>query len=160
MKTKLKIILLAGLLPIIHLRSTAQDQAAMDKIESARIALITERLGLTPDQAQKFWPIYNEFIQKRRDISQALVRERQGLDMNKLSDEQSRRLNDMMLDAKQRQLDLEKTYSLRLQQVISAQQVIALRRAEEDFRRMIIERLQQRKMQQNRREQMMQKRGN
>ena len=38
------------------------------QIEAARIGMITERLGLSPDQAQRFWPMYNEFSQKRQQI--------------------------------------------------------------------------------------------
>ena len=35
-------------------------QNAKAKLDAARIALITERLNLTPDQAQAFWPLYND----------------------------------------------------------------------------------------------------
>ena len=41
----------------------------LEKIETARIALISERLELTPEQAEKFWPIYREFGNKRKEIS-------------------------------------------------------------------------------------------
>ena len=43
-------------------------QDAKAKLEAARIALITERLGLTPEQAQEFWPVYNEYGEQRRQI--------------------------------------------------------------------------------------------
>ncbi len=33
------------------------DPKAREKVEAARIALITNRLGLSPGQAEKFWPI-------------------------------------------------------------------------------------------------------
>jgi hypothetical protein len=78
--------------------------------------------------------------------------------MDNLTEEQSKRLMDMAMDVKQRQLDLEKVYSQRLGQVISTQQIFSLRKAEEDFRRMILEKLEERKMQQRRQEQMMQRR--
>src|SRR6478609_4899475 len=47
-----------------------QNEHAKEKIKAARIGLITQRLGLTPEQAEKFWPIYNEFTQKRTDLRQ------------------------------------------------------------------------------------------
>jgi len=34
-----------------------RDENAKDKIKAARIGLITQRLNLTPEQAEKFWPI-------------------------------------------------------------------------------------------------------
>ncbi len=167
MKLFLKFITLLIFLPILASPALAQDsipaiqnKTAMEKIQSARIALISSRLNLTPAQAQKFWPIYNEYLSKRRAIQQQLLTERQGVDLNNLSEEQSKKLMDQSLDLKQQMVDLEKDYSQRLQQVITAQQILELRQAEQDFRRMIIERLQQRRMQQMRREQMLQRRDN
>ena len=137
-----------------------RNKEAMEKIQSARIALITSRLGLTPEQAQKFWPIYNEYIEKRRGFMRELNQDRQGANPGNLTDQQSQQLMDQSMKIKQQMLDLEKDYSQRLQKVITSQQMLELRKAEQDFRRMIIERLQQRKMQQMRREQMMQRRDN
>ena len=49
-----------------------QDQKVRDKIEAARIAYITDQLQLTPGEAEKFWPIYREFAERRREIRQQL----------------------------------------------------------------------------------------
>src|SRR6476660_7690060 len=46
------------------------DPKAKEKINAARIAYITERLGLTPEEAEKFWPVYREYSQKRKEIRQ------------------------------------------------------------------------------------------
>ena len=32
-----------------------------EKIQSLKIAFITQKLQLTPDEAQKFWPVYNQY---------------------------------------------------------------------------------------------------
>ena len=117
----------------------------MEKIQSARIGLITQRLNLTPEQAQKFWPVYNEYIQKKHELRQEIVASRQDVDRKNLSDEESRKVMDRSMDIKQKMLDLEKEYSIRLQQVITPQQILELYKAEEDFRRMILQRLQERR---------------
>ena len=49
-----------------------QDQKVRDKIEAARIAYITDQLQLTPGEAEKFWPIYREFAERRRGIRQQM----------------------------------------------------------------------------------------
>ncbi|MFM7194900.1 MAG: hypothetical protein ACKOYP_09010, partial [Bacteroidota bacterium] len=41
---------------------------ARERIDAARAAVITERLGLTPEQAEKFWPIYHEFANRRQEL--------------------------------------------------------------------------------------------
>jgi hypothetical protein len=131
------------------------NQDAKSKLEAARIALITDRLGLSPNQAQKFWPIYNEYAEQRRMIQQEFRNARKGLDMNKLTEEQSRRLVKARMAGKQKQLNLETKYSDRLMNVINTRQLMALKKAEDDFRAMIIRRIEQRKRQQMQRDQMM-----
>lgn len=32
-----------------------------DRLESIQIAFITKELSLSPDEAQRFWPVYNEY---------------------------------------------------------------------------------------------------
>ncbi|MFN7600376.1 MAG: hypothetical protein ACK5R0_03145, partial [Bacteroidota bacterium] len=40
-----------------------QDPKVREKIQAARIALISEKVKLTPALAEKFWPIYREFAE-------------------------------------------------------------------------------------------------
>ena len=151
-----KILIIALLLSgITVLGQNTGQQDARSKLEAARIALITDRLGLTPEQAQQFWPIYNEYAEQRRLIQQEFRDARKGLDMNKLTDEQGRSLMKVRMDGKQRQLNLETKYGDRLMDVINTRQLMALKKAEDDFRAMIIRRIEQRKQQQLQRDQML-----
>ena len=137
-----------------------QKEEALKKIESARIALITKRLDLTPEQAEKFWPLYNEFTKKRNAINRSFKSEKIKLDRPEASPEEKEKLLSLGLDTKQRQLDLEKEYSQKLQKVISTQQVIALRNAEKDFRKMLLDRVAQRRQQQQQRMEQFRERRN
>ena len=60
--------------------SQGQKTNAQEKLQAARIALITERLGLTPEQAQQFWPIYNEYAEQRRSLHREFKQARQAYD--------------------------------------------------------------------------------
>ncbi len=135
-----------------------QDKDALEKIERARIAMISERLDLTPKQAEQFWPIYREYISKRREMQQELRNTRNGVDPAKLSDEESKKVMAKALELKQKQLDLEKEYSERLTKVITSQQLIRLRNAEKDFQKELIRRIQSRQLNQAQREKLMQRR--
>lgn len=117
----------------------------MRKIKSAYIALVTERLELSPKQAEKFWPIYNEYVDKRQALKSRLDERRSQIDPKTASEEEKRSLIDLHLKLKEQEVDLERTYSDRMMRVISPEQLIKLRSAEEDFRRMLLERLQNRR---------------
>ena len=142
----------------ISIGSFAQNREAMKKIESARIALITERLGLTPAQAEKFWPVYREYNMERREIRQQFRNARLGLDMKNLSEEQSKELVQKGMEMKQKELNLEKEYSGRLTEVISTQQLFRLKNAEKDFQQMLLKRIQDQRLRQDQNQKMMQRR--
>ena len=102
--------------------------------------------------------MYNEYNQQRRALVQEMQEVRKGMDMNNLTEEQSRQLMDLGLKMKERQLGLEKQYSKQMTDVITNQQMLSLRKAEEDFRKMLIQRLEERKRQQMQMDQMKQRR--
>ncbi len=153
--------ILTGLLLLLSFALTAQDEEmnpqqidpkAREKMEAARIALITERLGLTPDQAEKFWPIYREFTQKRLELRNEFRQRQMSLDPAHPDQKKQEELINFGLQLKQKELDIEKDYSGRIMQVITAQQLLSLRKAEQDFRQMILNRLQERRALQQRKE--------
>lgn len=128
-----------------------QDPKVQEKIKSLRIAYISDKLGLTPEQAEKFWPVYREFIDKRKELRMEFAKTRQ--EFKDQTPEQAKEAQvNLGLELKQRELDLEKDYSGRLMKIITAQQMLNLRKAEVDFQRIILQQIQQRRMMQQRNE--------
>jgi len=71
MKT-LKPYFILSLLFIIGISAFAQDsQTKSEKeqeIKYQKIAFFTDKIGLTPEEAQVFWPVYNEYWAKKNKI--------------------------------------------------------------------------------------------
>jgi hypothetical protein len=128
-----------------------EDPKAQERIQSLRIAYITERLGLTTEQAEKFWPIYREYSQERRRLNEEMREARRQLD--RPNPEKEQQLVELGLQLRERELKLDREYAGRLREVISAQQILNLQRAEGDFRNLIMQQIQQRREMQQRREQ-------
>jgi hypothetical protein len=40
------------------------DPERREQIESMKIAFLTKRLDLTPEEAKKFWPVYNQYSEE------------------------------------------------------------------------------------------------
>jgi len=148
---KLLIILFA----FVHLASFAQEDDlqpepgigggnARERIKAARAAYITNRLQLTTTESEKFWPIYNEYTQKRQDLK---IQYRTA----KLRGTDEKELVDLHLKIKQQEVDLEKEYSTRLLTVISAEKLSQLRDAEQEFRRLLLRQIEQRQQQRRQR---------
>ena len=125
-------------------------QGQSDKIESARIAYITQKLDLSPEEAQKFWPVYNQFSKERFALRREYLQARQQYRNGQLTDEESKELLQLGLQIKEREVQLERKYTEKLNKVVSNRQLVALRKAEEDFKRLLLERLKKRKETQER----------
>jgi hypothetical protein len=129
------------------------DPKAQEKIKAARIAFITERLGLTPEEAERFWPVYREFSTRREELRLQYNQAKATPDPVKPQEQREKELLDLGLHLKQQELDLEKEYSRRILNVIPAQKMMALKGAEDDFRRLLIQQIQQRQLQEQRKQQ-------
>ncbi len=47
----------------------AQPEEIANKVEAIQIAFLTKELKLTPDEAQKFWPVYNNYRNELKKTS-------------------------------------------------------------------------------------------
>ncbi len=152
MRPLLKILLML----LITLPALAQEDdlpAAVDpkveaKVRAAHIAYITDQLALTPEEAERFWPIYREFAEKRKGIRQELRDMKRNPDPNKTQEQNDEEIVKKQFDVKQKELNLGKDYSGRLLKVVSAQKLRTLPEAERRFRQMILDQIQRRQLQQ------------
>jgi cytochrome P450 len=125
------------------------SEEEIQRIQDAKVAIITNRLSLTPEQSAGFWPVYNEYAQKRRDIHRAqrkIINDRRA---EGKTDEQVLDNLKEVQELKQKELDLEKEYQSRFLKVITANQVVELYKAERTFNDMLIQRLKQRQDRKN-----------
>lgn len=144
MKRLLFVMMLSGL----AFAAQAQNDEARQRIESAKIALISERLGLSPEDAQQFWPIYNEYSRKRRENHREFAEARRRFNPETATEEETKAMLELGQRVKERQLDLEKEYSNRMLKVLDSKQLMSLHNAERDFKKMLLDRLDQRRRQQ------------
>ncbi|SMG26444.1 hypothetical protein SAMN03080602_01748 [Arenibacter troitsensis] len=143
-----KINILATLLFLAATLSlSSQERQDWDKIKSLKIAFITERLNLTPKEAQSFWPIYNEHQSKRENLFREerfeIGSEIKNLDA--LSDTKADELLGRMQRLEEEKFKLEKSYIEKISKTISAKKTIMLMRSEEDFKRQLIKQYRQKK---------------
>ena len=97
-------------------------------------------MSLTQDQAQRFWPLQNEFITRRRELNRTgrLLKHEQ---IAALTDQQIRDDLTQTYTTRQQELNLEKEYFDKFQKVLSLRQVAQLMTAERDFTREVIRRV-------------------
>ena len=109
------------------------------KMQSEMIAFITAELELTPEEAQVFWPVYNQIEAGKKDLQKA-VRDSykaltKALEEGTASDKEIDSLLDTYLAAKQKQKESGKGDVQKFRKVLPSKKVAKLYIAEENFRR-------------------------
>ena len=108
-------------------------------IEAYRVAYMTQHQQLTPEEAQKFWPVYNQMQMELKALREEKKNKMQQL--NASGNQQAKA--DYELAHKQRNLDVVKKHHSSLKHAIPAEKVSKLYRTEQSFRNELKQRMQE-----------------
>ncbi|MEO9209601.1 MAG: hypothetical protein ABI208_00805 [Ginsengibacter sp.] len=97
-----------------------------ERIQALKIAFITQRLQLTPAEAEKFWPVYREYD---NEIKILMVNQK-GHDV---------------LETEEKLLNIRKRYKPNFEKILGTDRMNNVFNAEQDFRRVLIKRLKNKK---------------
>lgn len=119
-----------------------KDGSKQDKqeyIRTQKIAFISTELALTTEEAEKFWPIYNEYEAKIEEIR----KERRGYSkelktINDLSDDKAYELTEKILDCDTKEAALRKEYLAKFAEVLGKKKAAKVFYAEEKFKRELL----------------------
>lgn len=139
------ICLLAALL-LACPQSSAQPHGKggwQDKMKAERVAYLTEAMGLTSSEAEKFWPVYNEMEVERKasfkKVMEAYKELDEAVEAGKPESEVSALLYNYLKCAEASH-SVESRYLPRITKILSMEKVARLFLGEEEFRRQQITR--------------------
>ncbi|MBL0329071.1 MAG: hypothetical protein IPP64_06570 [Bacteroidetes bacterium] len=116
-----------------------------DNIEAMKIAYLTSKLELTPEEAQKFWPVYNQYNDKLAELRKKRkmdVREAKK-NQEEMTDKEMEQAMDNDFAFRQKELDLQTEYNSKFKAVLPIKKVAKLYQAEEQFKRVLIDKLKE-----------------
>lgn len=99
--------------------NTGNETTRQEKIQALYVAYVTQQLQLTPDEAQKFWPVHSQFISEIRAIKKDLPE----------------------LDQQQARLDIKKRYLNSFNKIIGPNRCERFFRLESEFRKKLIDKI-------------------
>jgi hypothetical protein len=124
--------------------NVVNGQERKEKVQTMKVAFLTDKLNLSAADAEKFWPIYNEF-QDKKDALQKAFRQKakiaKEISPELLTAEQADELINAQLTEEQSQLDLRKEYLPKFKKLIGSQKVVAMYVAERDFNKILLQKL-------------------
>lgn len=111
-----------------------------EKIKAEKISFFTSKLDLKPDEAQAFWPVYNEFEKKRFDIKRQIheFERMPDEDFAKLSDSEIEKLTNNYIGSFEKDALLLKEYNKQFLKILPKKKVLMMYRTENEFRSHLI----------------------
>ena len=135
-----KMLCVSVVLLAFTLSSFAQKSwGRSEQIESIKVAFITSKLDLTSEEAQKFWPVYNNYTKEFL----VLLKKKKEARYNNNSDPNETINADILYESKM--LELKKRYRKLYAKAIPPQKILALYRAESEFREHLYKQLNNRR---------------
>ena len=107
-----------------------------EKIKAEKISFFTEKLSLTPAEAQAFWPIYNEFERKRFEI-QRQIHEFEiipDFKLTSMSDAEAEKMMNNYIGSFEKEGLLLKDYNKQFLKILPKKKVLMMYRTENQFR--------------------------
>ena len=119
-----------------------------DDLAAVKTALITQALGLSTEQAEKFWPIYRKYDQQIKTLKREQVASLHGLSSEEIeqwNDDQVKNALNLLRQNKVKEHELIGQMEGELKGVITDKQILQLHLSEERFRRRLINRMKSRR---------------
>lgn len=113
-----------------------------EQIHAQKIAFISTELNLTPDEAQKFWPVYNQYEEKIEEIRKtrrSYMRELRKPD--RLTDERAYELFQLIFESEKEESDVRLKYLDNFARVVGKKKAAQVFIAEEKFKRELLQKL-------------------
>ncbi|WP_291118379.1 sensor of ECF-type sigma factor [Flavobacterium sp. UBA6135] len=119
----------------------SQEMKNRDQIKALKTAFITTELDLSTAEAEKFWPIYNQFDARFFELRNKKMRSlHQTIEKNSatLSEKEATQLLNDLEATEEELFQLRKKLNADLKGIIGSVKIIKLKKAEDDFNRKLL----------------------
>jgi hypothetical protein len=101
-----------------------------------KIAYFTDNLDLSPEEAEKFWPAYNEFEKNREELMRSRRTRSKEFRQNyeQLSDAEAEKLVDQHIEFRKKEVKLEEEFHEKLKNTLPPKKVMKFYITEVQFR--------------------------
>lgn len=118
-----------------------QDKAEL--VKAQKIAFFTDKLSLTSVEAERFWPVYNEYWNRKNKI----ITERRATmaycqkNLSRMSSKEIKAYADRYVGFQKQEADLLMEFNLKFQKVLPVEKVMRLYQADNDFKNWLLQQI-------------------
>jgi hypothetical protein len=149
-KTMKKLVFILLIMLTMPGLKTAAQNTNLEKLNNYKIGFFTKKLNLTSQEAEKFWPVYNDYQSQRNQIQIEKLKLNRNFNLNEstLSDKQLEEMGDKYVDCLVQESNLAVVFHKKLKEVLPPAKVIMYYQAENQYKIQLLNELQTAKQQQ------------
>ncbi|MBZ4676825.1 MAG: hypothetical protein JG782_1445 [Anaerophaga sp.] len=140
-KKNIILVMVFTLAQVFFISGNAQEEESrLERLKSQKVAFLTERIGLSTEDAQKFWPVYNEMSEKMDELWKEKKENIKKLyhSDESLSEAGKEAAIDEYINYELKKANLEKEYHEKFKKILTIDQVIKLYGAEHEFKKKML----------------------
>lgn len=120
---------------------SAQKHFSPEEYRAKQQEYITKRAELTPDEAEKFFPIFFELQEKKWEINGEAWKQIPRNRDTEMTDEECEILINGLAEVKIKEAQLEKEYLAKYKAILPAKKILRIQQAEEGFQRDLLKKM-------------------
>ncbi|MGA1978778.1 MAG: hypothetical protein ABSG89_13140 [Bacteroidales bacterium] len=147
---KKRSVLLITLL-VISSATVWSQNPNLERLNDYKIAFFTRKMNLTSGEAEKFWPLYNEFQEKKRLIQENKAQINRNFNLNgqNMSDKELSDAADKYISLVMDEALLSQELNNKLKAILPPAKILRLYQAENQYKLQLLNELQNRKESRN-----------
>ena len=132
------LVMICGMMPLLWASDGCDQHLSPEEFRAKQKAFITEKAGLTSEEAAKCFPLYFELQDRKKQLNdEAWKLLRQGKD-EKTTEAQYEEIMEGVYDARIASDRLDKTYFDKFKKILSCKKIYLVQRAEMRFHRELL----------------------
>jgi hypothetical protein len=110
----------------------------VERVKAVRVALLTQKMNLSTEEAEKFWPVYNDYEKEQKKIREKFQPNKNIMALDDASVEKHLL---GLLDMEEELVKMKKKYYQNFSKIIGYRKVAILAKSDREFYLAMIERL-------------------
>jgi len=127
----------------------AQEQNDSDKLTAYKIAFFTKKLDLTPAEAEKFWPVYNDYSARKSKIQIERITTMRYVNQNEanITDQEMATISGKLSQTYIDESNLTIVFAGQIEKILLPRKIVRLYQAEAQYKLQLLKELNERKQQ-------------
>jgi hypothetical protein len=128
---------------LVSFACSKKQEKSEDILKAEKIAFFTQKLNLTPKEAEAFWPVYNDYWSRKNQIidTKRTAMKYCSKNLEKMSDEEIIKYADMYIDFHKQESDLLIEFNERFKKVLPPNKILKLYQTDYDFKTYLLQQI-------------------